>query len=355
MNPRILFFAALSACHFAAADVNTQPAPQLPSADATRVEVVTVNPSTTELELMLPGEVIGSRDVVMAAPAGGRVEAVSVRRGEEVRKGQSLLRVDAEMAGAQLAQAEAREEQARSEHERQLALGDLASKADIENARLNHKVTEASMMQAQAAYNRAALTAPFSGTVADLYVETGSYAGPGQPVARLVELDTVRVTLSVADRDVVSLTEGLEVNVRTNARAGLFPGTISHVGPAADLDTRAFPVEVTVPNPDRLLLPGMIAQVRAYRELAKDTLIIPQEWVVTTRTEQGVFIEQDGVAQWRIVQLGEVSGNQVEVREGLQVGDRVIITGQRNLKAGETLLVSRTGTCCTDGRPTWGE
>lgn len=355
MNPRILFFVALSACHFAAADVNTAPPAQLPSADATRVEVVTVQPSTTELELMLPGEVIGSRDVVMAAPAGGRVEAVNVRRGEEVRKGQSLLRVDAEMAGAQLAQAEAREEQARSEHERQLALGDLASEATIENARLNHKVADAGRMQAQAAYNRAALTAPFSGTVADLYVEAGSYTGPGQPVARLVELDTVRITLSVADRDVVSLTEGLEVSVRTNARAGLFKGTISHVGPAADLETRAFPVEVTVPNPDRLLLPGMIAQVRAYRELAKDTLIVPQEWVVTTRTEQGVFIEQDGFAQWRTVQLGEVSGNQVEVREGLSVGDRVIITGQRNLKAGETLLVSRTGTCCTDGRPTWGE
>lgn len=355
MNARILALPLLAACHFAAADVNTEPPPELPSAESTRVEVVTVQPSSSEIELTLPGEVIGSRDVVLAAPAGGMVESVKVRRGETVRKGQSLMRVDAEMAAAQLAQAEAREAQARSEYERQKALDDLSSEFAIENARLNHQVAEAGLLQARAAYNRAALSAPFAGTVADLYVEAGAYTGPGQPVARLVDLDPIRITLAVADRDVVSLTEGMEVDVRTNARAGLFSGTISHVGPAADLETRAFPVEVSVPNPDRVLLPGMIAQVRAHRELASDALIVPQEWIVTTRTEQGVFVEQDGHAQWRVVELGEVSGNQVEVRSGLSVGDRVIITGQRGLKAGESILVARTGTCCTDGRPTWGE
>jgi RND family efflux transporter MFP subunit len=350
-----LLLLLLAGCHLATADIAEQESLDMASAAASRVEVVVVQPSEASIELALPGEVIGSRDVVLAASAGGRVESLSVKRGQEVTKGQGIARVDAEIAAAQLDQARAQQEQAAAELQRQTALGDLAPASAEHTARMQSQIADASVRAAEAHYSRAALRAPFAGTVADLYVEVGSHAAPGQPVARIVKLDPIRITLAVSDRDVVSLEPGMPVEVLTQARSGVLSGSISHVGPAADLNTRAFPVEVSVPNPGRGLLPGMIAQVRVHRAVATDAVVVPQEWIVTKRTEQGVFVEVDGVARWRSVVLGEVAGNQVVIRQGVKVEDRVVVTGHRTLTDGEPLLVVRSGVCCTGGRPTWGE
>jgi RND family efflux transporter MFP subunit len=293
--------------------------------------------------------------VVLAAGNGGLIERVHVRRGQAVRKGQSIASVDAELFGAAVDQAAALATQAAKELERQQSLGDLISPAALQAAQTNAVVTESSARQARARLARAAIRAPFDGIVADVSVEAGGHVAPGAPVARLVRLDPIRVTLTVADRDVVTLIEGMSVDVQTNAISGIYTGEITHVGAAADLRTRAFPVEVTVPNPDATLLPGMIAQVHLSREIATNAVVLPQEWIVTARAEQGVFLVRDSVAQWQPITLGEVAGDQVVIASGLSHGDQVVVTGQRALKDGELLLVARTGECCTDGRATWGE
>ena len=353
---RLLPVRFLAACGFAGAEQSPDdPTDGLASPGATRVEVVTVQPSSAQIDLMLPGEVKGARDVVLASGNGGLVESLKVRRGEVVTKGQSIARIDASLFSAQLAQAEAQAKQAADSLVRQERMGDLGSNAALEAARTQSLVADANLKQAKSRLYRAAISAPFSGTIADTYVEAGAYASPGSPVARIVSLDPVRVNLSVADRDVVTLHEGMVVEVRSNARSGVFQGEITHVGPAADLRTRAFPVEVTVPNPDQALLPGMIAQVTVHSEVAENAVVVPQDWIVTQRTTQGVFIEQDGAAVWRTVKLGDVAGDQVVVDSGIEHGDRVVITGHRDLTDGEKLLIARSGTCCTDGRATWGE
>ena len=350
---RLMPLMLLAGC-FASAEMSDAPTEGLASPKATRVEVVTLNPSAATLERTLPGEIIGKRDVLLSAGNGGQVEKVHVRRGQSVRKGQSIASVDVSLFAAQRDQAEAQAKQAQAALERQEALGDMAAPAALEAAQTNAIVAESQARQARARLERAAVVAPFAGVVADIDVEVGQHLPPGGVVARVVQLDPVRVTLSVADRDVVSLEEEMEVTVRTNAIGGLHEGVITHVGPAADLRTRSFPVEVTVPNPDGLLLPGMIAQVSLSRDIATEAVVLPQEWIVTTRVEQGVFLHQDGAAVWRPVVLGEVAGDQVVIASGLAHGDQVVVTGHRALKDGEPLLVARSGACCDNGRATWG-
>lgn len=347
----------LAGCGLAGAD---QAGPEtegrsVPAAEATRVEVVTLQPSPARIALHLPGEVEGFRDAQLAAANGGQVEAVRVREGERVRRGQALMRIDAELYAAQVAQAEAQHEQAAAALERVRQLGDLASESQLLDASTGEKVTAAALRQARARLSRALVTAPFDGVIATVAVEEGEFAPPGSPVARLVQLDPVMVSLSVSDRDVISLEPGTPVTVTAAARAGSFPGTIARISQAADLRTRAFTVDVEVPNPDGLLLPGMIARVAVERELASDVLLIPQDWLVTRRDARGVFLEEEGHASWRPVTLGDIVHDDVIVTSGLSAGARVVITGHRELMDGDPLLVAREGTCCAAGRPVFGE
>ena len=350
----VVLFGALTGCGWATAD-QAGPAHDVPDANATRVEVMVLERSDATLELGLPGEIGGHRDAMLAAANGGYVEKVLVRRGDEVKKGQTLVQVDATLYAAQLEQANAQAAQADAELRRAEAMGDMGSMSALDAAKTQARVAAANVSQARARLSRARVTAPFEGTIADIMVEPGEAAAPGSPVVRLVILDPVTVILSVADRDVVSLQTNVKVRVSTAASPNQFEGVISHIAPAADTKTRTFPVEISVPNPDHALLPGMIARVDVDLSLADDAVVIPQDWLVTRRDRRGLFVEDEGVAVWHDVILGDIIHDDVVIASGISVGDRVVVTGQQDLAEGDALLVAREGRCCAAGRPVYGD
>jgi RND family efflux transporter MFP subunit len=335
-------------------------APEAPAAAATtvgtgaRIEIATIQPVAAEIELTLPGEIEGSRDATLASAMGGPIERVAVRDGQSVSRGQVLVEVDSAAAAAAVDMVTAQLALARSDLERVRSLGDLGTAQQIQQAETQVAVLDAQLRQARAQLSHAVLRAPFAGIVGQIDVEAGEFAAPGQPLVRVVQLDPVKVTLSVPDRDVVALEPGLAVGVTASAVAAEHEGRISHVGPAADPRTRAFPVEVEVPNPDGLLKPGMIATVKAGRRFDEAGVVIPLDWVVTHLDGQGVFVESEGLAHWRPITLGAIVRDQVVVTGGVAVGDRVVITGHRELAEGDAVLVVREGVCCTGGRAVWG-
>jgi RND family efflux transporter MFP subunit len=165
-----------------------------------------------------------------------------------------------------------------------------------------------------------------------------------------VSLRTVEVGLNVADRDVVGLAKGMPVSVRLQAVSEVFEGRISSIAPVADADTRSFKVAVSVDNPNRILLPGMISRVDLGRNMVDEAVLIPQDWIVTGLGEQGVFLANGDAAQWRTVELGDVVRDQVVVSDGLELGDRIVIAGHRSLADGDAIFISREGRCCEVGR-----
>lgn len=325
-----------------------------PAIRATRVEVARVEPAAARMQMKLPGEVEGGHDALLAAALGGFVEKVYVHEGDQVHRGQILARVDSQIYAARQAQAGAELAAAKRELERAKKMGDAIPQAKLDAAETQVATTQAGYRTAQVQASRAMIRAPFDGVVADVVLEEGEVAAPGAPVIRLVQLDPVEVTLSVADRDVVALREGSKVSVRTDAEGDVFHGVIAHISPAADLKTRTFEVKVNVPNPDHRLLPGMIATVEVDSGVGGKRIVLPQYVLVTARSGNGVFVVQGGRARWRPVRVGPIVGSQIVIEDGISPGDEVVVTGHRELADGDAVIVQRKGTCCTDGRVQFG-
>lgn len=321
---------------------------------ATRVEVASILPSTTALRVNLPGEVEGSRDALLAAALGGFVERVLVSAGDEVREGQVLVRVDTATAGTRVAQARVELDAAERELDRSERLAGAATGQELDMARTRVAAARAAIRSAQVQGARAVVRAPFAGTVADVAVEQGEVAAPGAPLVRLVRLEPVHVTLAVPDRDVVSLRPGMEAEVIAGAGGMPAVGRITHVAPAADPQTRAFEVIVELPNEGRRFLPGMIAQVALSAGGDEERIVLPQHVLVTGPDGNGVFVEQEGVATWQPVALGDVVRDQVVIASGVEAGARVIVTGHRELAEGDRVMVVREGSCCAGGRVSFG-
>lgn len=332
----------------------SNPPTNVASATATRVEVAVVEQSNASVDLTLPGEVMGGRDAVLASGLGGIVERVRVSEGDTVSAGQILIQVDSEAYAAQHDQVEAQLALATSDLERLRQLGDLATGQQLEQAETQVAVLQGQRRGILSQLRQANVKAPFAGTIGELDLEPGEFAAPGTPLVRVVQLDPVMIDLTVSDRDRAALNVGDMVSVSASGTGALHQGVVRHIGPAADLRTRSFPVEVFVDNPDGTLLPGMIASVRVRSQVGEGALVIPQDWVVTKLEGPGVFVDVDNVAEWRDLELGAVIRDQVVVLDGLSVDERLIITGHRELAQGDELLVVREGVCCEGGRAVFG-
>ena len=325
--------------------------PRPPAVDSIRVEVAVLQRSKARLQLELPGEVEGSRDASLASPMGGYIERVLVSPGETVRRGQTLVAVDTTTQAARRAQARVEMEAAQREHERYKMLGDALPRAELDAAETRRKAAAAAIKTADVLVARSIVAAPFEGVVVTVDAEVGEVAAPGAPLVRVVKLDPVKVTVSLSERDVGALTEGMKATISTPARAGvLLEGRVTHIQRAADLKTRTFIADIEVENEGQRLLPGMIATVKLDASVTDTDLIIRQDWLVTRGDQVGVFVDEQGSAAWRSVKLGPITRDQVVVRSGIEAGESLVITGHRQLAEGDRLLVARRGACCVNGR-----
>jgi len=312
----------------------------------TRVDVAELVSNNSSLGMSLLGEVEASRDAELSTTRGGYVEAVKVREGQRVRKGTVLAQVDTKLHRVLLEQATAQAELAEAEYKRAIGLGDLIPESQIQTVETQLEVAKSGVKQAKLNLERSVVRAPFSGQVGVVHVEQGEVVGPGMPVVRLLEMRKAVIRLNVADRDVVALERGMEAVVRLQAVSKVFTGKVTSLSPVADSDTRSFQVAVSVDNKDGRLLPGMIARVDLAREMPGDSLLIPQDWVVTRLKDQGVFVLEGSTAKWRALELGDVVRDQVMVSTGLASGDRIVVAGHRRLADGDTVLVANEQKCC---------
>lgn len=319
---------------------NTTPdAPERPAPNprAKYVETITVAQATAPMRATLPGEVESEHDATLATPRGGYVDKVLARRGDRVRKGMRIAHVDLAAAQAEAAQAKANFVQAEQERSVVRAAGDGVSKTHSLRAEAQFEAAEANLRMANSNLRRAGVVAPFSGIVVSTFAELGEVVAPGMAIARLVDIDHLRVTVSVSDRDIGWIKTGTKATIVGDGGQARIQATVSRVGAAADLNTRTFIAEVDLPDAAGLL-PGMVVSVVLEAPLPAGQLTIPQHALVTGRTANGVYVVLDGQARWRDVAVDGIVGHNLLISEGLQVGDVLVVRGHRELRDGDAVL-----------------
>jgi multidrug efflux system membrane fusion protein len=248
---------------------------------------------------------------------------------------QSLTKANYDAAKAQIEQATARVAAARSQVGMIRAKADSA-KSQIEVIQARSRGAETVVQEKMIPLQDTALKAPLNGLVLQKSVEKGTLVSPGKTVFIVADTSSVKAAFGVPDIAVPEMKLGSKLSVETETMPGTeFQGQITSVFPAADPKSRAFNVEVTIPNPKYLLRPGMIVSLRVgSKEAVQAQPVVPLNAVVKSRTDPNgyavfVVIEQGGrqIAMVRDVKLGETSGNTIVVTDGVKEGDRVITTG----------------------------
>ena len=311
------------------------------------VEVEEIQPAQFDEEIRLTGRVEANRDIMISAEESGVIRRISAEKGQRVGAGQAIAKIDDAILSAQVEQARAQAALATETWERRKRLYEedqVGSELAYLESKYSAEQSTAALRSLEARLERTTIRAPIGGVLDDRMIELGSMVGPGQAVARIVQLNPLKVSAGVPERYALDVKRGDPVSVTFDALGGeTFTGSISYVGSAVNPSNRTFPVEFTLPNPGNRIKPEMVASVAIQSGVIEDALIVPQEALI--RVEDGyvafVATEENGewVARRRALDLGASQRNRVAVEQGISAGDRLIVVGQTQVADGDRVRI----------------
>ena len=209
---------------------------------------------------------------------------------------------------------------------------------DASQAKL--KEMEAILEQEKTRLQNAKIVAPFRGEISRKYVDAGALVSASTPLVSLVHTETLRIVANVLEKDIPLLRAGMSAKIRTESYPEkVFEGRVEKVNSALDLPTRTLQVEIYIPNRDRLLKPGMFSNVEVALLTKPQALVIPREAILEAGNGMSVFVVEGNKALRRPITIGYEQERMVEVLQGLNEGDQVVIKGQQMIREGFAVRV----------------
>ncbi len=218
-----------------------------------------------------------------------------------------------------------------------------AGQAALEAAQSQLSVTKAKLSHDQSLFDYSRITAPFPGVVTDRYANLGTLvqAGTGSstqamPIVRLSQDDLFRLVIPVPESYVRYIRIGDHVDVRVPSLDHTFPGKVARFSVDVREDTRTMHTEVDVPNPQRVLLPGLYAEAELVLDRKDDVPTVPVQALNHEGDKTTVFVvNRNEELEDRTVQLGLQTASDAEIVSGLNEGEQVVVSDRSGLKAGQ--------------------
>ena len=295
-------------------------------------------------------------EVIISPEVDGIIKEIPVEEGFPVTKGMFLLKINdidyrlgVQTAEAALGQAQAGLNNAKIMFDRMEALYKQSgvSKQDFDNASTRLDVSVQDVERAKAALSiakerlsRVILRSPINGMIKQKAVTTGMFVKTGMPLLNLIQIDPLFLTFSVTEKDVGTLKRGQDVVFSVDAFPNReFKGKVDIIYPNVDEHSRMLKVEALIPNRSLELKPGFFSRVKVYTGAQKDVVLIPITSILYEGTKARVFLNENNKARERYLKLGRKYGEMMEITEGLQSGEKLVVVGQNTLTDGVNVRV----------------
>ena len=335
------------------------------------VETTTTRRLDVAERVMVVGNLIGAATVAVVPKVSGRLEAVNVRLGDQVRRGQLLATLEDRELREQVRQNEASLEVSRAtvrqreadlknaqsnlERSRNLFARNLIARQTLDDAEARYDAALAQVDLAKAQGNQATarldelrinlsntrILSPVDGFVGSRSLDPGAFVGTNSSFLSVVDIHFVRLVANLVEKDLRRIVLGMPAQVEVDAYPGeVFQGRVARLAPVLDPATRTAQMEVEVPNPASRLKPGMYARVQFVVLQRADALTVPRNALVDLEGTRGVFVADGKTARFKPIKSGIVDGDAVEIIDGLPDDATVITLGSASLRDGDPIVVA---------------
>lgn len=307
------------------------------------VKVYQVKEDSFSTMFSINGMTSPAREVKIASEVQGKLVGLFMKNGDIVRAGQIIAVLDASVYNAQLNSIQTSIAKANLDIERYSRLVDMggATPMQVENVILQRESLQAQKKEILQQMAHMQIRAPFSGRIENVNVEAGSYVSFGTIMADLIDNSSLKIEVYLSESEAFSLTTNQTVNIHTAVLSEPKTGEVSMISDKADASGK-FLAEISFSNNGRQKLKaGMLADVSFNHQLPIQDLAIPLSAVTGSVKQAKVFVVNNNKAELRSIKTGIVTAEKVQVLEGLNAGDEIVVSGQLNLENGTTITINR--------------
>jgi len=313
------------------------------------VSTITIKEQVFEHYLELQGSVTTKDLLVLYPEYSGILNEVLVKNGQKVKKGQLLAKIDDGGLTQQLVQLQIQEDLAMTTFERQKRLWDqkIGSEMQFLQAKSNYEAQSKAVSQLERQLEKTMVRAPFSGTIDEVITEQGTVVMPGQTeLMRIINLSNMYIESDVPEKHIANISKNKNVIVEFPILGRSFNSKIREVGNYINPANRTFKIEVPVPNKDNSIKPNLTAKLKINDYTNSQSLLVPQNIISENSVgQQYVYIIKDkkenneALAQKVFIQTGRAQANHIEVLEGLEDGNEIIIEGARSIHEDQVVKI----------------
>ncbi|MEZ4720427.1 MAG: efflux RND transporter periplasmic adaptor subunit [Flavobacteriales bacterium] len=288
------------------------------------------------------GVVEADQNALVYPEVNGRITSISVKEGEKVSAGQTLMTIDAKIVANQIDEVKSRLSLAEIVYKKQESLWkqEIGSEIQYLEAKNNYESLRQNLETLQAQLAMYTVKAPFNGIVDEITPKVGEMATAMMPAFRLVNMNDVYVKADVAEAYLSKVKSGDSVVVAFPSIGTTINTTIERLGNYINPNNRTFKAKVNLPNDQQVLKPNMLGEVSIRDYHAKNAVVIPSSLVQMTPTgQQFVYIIEGDMAKKVEIQTGMSYNDEIEVTEGLSGNETLINKGARSVKDGDAVEV----------------
>lgn len=321
------------------------------TATTSPVEVAAASTKTMSDDITAVGSLLSDESVQIAAETSGRVSEIRFTEGDVVEARAVLITLDDALITAQLADADARLTLAKANYDRAVSLrkSGTASQTTLDTAKSELAIAQAAYDLIKAQQEKLAIRAPFPGVLGFRTVSPGAYVTAGTALVNLEKIDRLKVNFSVPEYYLAKLSVDQKIEIIADALPGTrFEGQIYAIDPAVDINGRAIRIKATLSNEDRKLRPGLLARI-AVKGKPRTAVTIPESALVSRGSDFLVFKTDNGKAKETKVLAGRRENGFVEIIDGVEPGQQVVIAGQARLRDGADVEIVPSTTAAVEG------
>jgi membrane fusion protein, multidrug efflux system len=302
------------------------------------------------------GSLVATQGIFVTNEVAGQVREIHFESGQSVEKGDLLVQLDDSVDQADLRGLIAQRNlaQIKVERLRKLLKDRSTSQSDYDEASAELDSAKAAVAAKEALVAKKSITAPFTGQLGIRFLDLGEYLAPGSEIVPLDALEPIFADYSLPERYLPRIEIGKQVRVKVAAYPNKeLEGTIMAINSGVEEKTRSIKVRAILQNAERLLRPGMFAEVDTLLPAREQLLTLPRTAISFAPYGDTVFLikEKDGqtVVERRQITTGEARGGKVEIVEGLGAGERIVTGGQTKLRNGQPVTIDNSVVPPNDG------
>ncbi|WP_177224125.1 efflux RND transporter periplasmic adaptor subunit [Thermoflavifilum thermophilum] len=307
---------------------------------AVPVSVINLSPEIFKSYIEVQGHVDAQQNVNVNPEVSGVVTGIYVHVGQWVKKGQVLAQLDDKVIRQQLAQLETQLDFTRNLYERQKNLWSqkIGTEVQLLQAKNNYENVQKqiAVVQSQLALYR--LVSPIDGRVDEVDLKIGQAVSPGMNTIRVVNLNDLRVKAQIPENYINHVHQGDPVEVIFPDAEDTLHTTLNYVSSVIDPNNRSFGIEIKLPA-HSIFKPNMMAAIRVVDYVNPHAIVIPVNVLQQTESGDYVFVAKQNVARQVKVVIGKMYHNRVEILQGLNPGDTLIVNGYQDLEDKTPIVV----------------